>query len=146
MNRINFKKFPAAGSPILDELVNDFFNTGVSFRPNGLTLKNPSVNIIQKEDKTVLEIAAPGLEKDDFKLEMEKDQLIISVEKEQQEEAEKLDFSRREFNYAKFKRSFHIPETINTQDISANYHAGILSITLPKKEEAVQKTFAISVN
>lgn len=146
MNRINFKKFPATASPILEEIMSDFFNTGVSSRPNGLPLKHPSVNIIKHEDKTVLEIAAPGLEKEDFKLEVEKDQLIISVEKENSENTEEVNYSRQEFNYMKFKRSFHLPETINTNDIGASYHAGILSITLPKKAEAVQKTIAIAVN
>jgi len=144
MNRINFKQFPKAGSPIFDELINDFFNTGVSFRPNGLTLKHPSVNILKEEDKTVLEMAAPGLEKEDFNLEVEKDQLIISVEKKAAEIEGK--YSRKEFEYSKFKRSFHLPETIDREAITANYKAGVLFITLPVKEEAVQKTRAISVH
>lgn len=146
MNRRVYNRLPKIAAPIFDELMSEFFNTGVSRRPNGLTLSTPSVNI-RKEDKAyLLEFAAPGLKKEDFKLEVEKDQLIISAEMKSEETDEKKNFSRREFNYSAFKRSFHLNEEIDTNEISASYEAGVLLVTLPKKEEVMQKAKEILVS
>jgi len=91
-------------------------------------------------------LAAPGLQKEDFEIKVEKDQLIVKVTKENKvndedncKENDELKFRRREFNYNSFKKSFHLPKTIDSEAIGAAYEDGILKITLNKKEEAKEK-------
>jgi len=122
---------------ILDTLLSDEFSPKPN---NGATLWNktmPAVNIKEAEDQYELEIAAPGLEKADFQINVDQDVLTISSEKEiSKEEKETGKFTRREFSYSSFKRSFDLPETVDSAKIAANYNNGILSVVIPKKEEA----------
>ena len=83
-----------------------------------------------------IEVAAPGLEKGDFEVRVDQEVLTISARKEAKTEDSSDKYTRREFNYLEFKRNFHLPETVNVEDISANYENGILHVTLAKKEEA----------
>jgi HSP20 family protein len=100
----------------------------------------PSVNVSEDNDNVILEVAAPGLDKKDFNVAVEKDQLIISASKEAQtEDKEEGKWTRKEFNYQSFKRSFHLSDKIETEKIEAEYHNGILKLVLPKKEEAKPK-------
>jgi len=87
-------------------------------------------------DDFKIELAAPGLEKKDFDINVEKDQLIISVKKEISNEANEDKFTRKEFNYTSVSRSFHLPKDVKKDEISAVYEDGILILDLPKKEEA----------
>jgi len=110
------------------DLFNDrFFNTG-------LQSKTPSVNVIENEKAFTIEVAAPGLKKDDFKIEIENDLLTISSEKEEKNEEEKENYRRKEFSYNYFSRSFRLPENLVTDNIDAKYENGILRLALPKKE------------
>lgn len=99
----------------------------------------PAVNVVENENGFRIEVAAPGLQKSDFKLNLEKNQLTISAEKEQKEEEKNEKYTRKEFKYASFQRTFTLPNTVDGDRIEANYADGILSIALPKREEAKEK-------
>jgi HSP20 family protein len=100
----------------------------------------PSVNIKENADAYQVEVAAPGFEKGDFKLELNHDLLTISSEKSLDNETKEGErFTKREFSYQSFTRSFTLPDTADGERISANYDKGILSISIPKKEEAKPK-------
>ncbi|NBC82543.1 MAG: Hsp20 family protein [Bacteroidetes bacterium] len=102
----------------------------------------PAVNVKEDNDKFHVEVAAPGMNKDDFKVHLENNVLTISSEKEIRDEDkdEQGNYTRREFSYTSFKRSFTLPENqIDVDNIKANYKDGVLSLALPKKEEAKVK-------
>jgi len=99
----------------------------------------PAVNIIEHDNAYAIELAAPGLNKEDFKLEVENDLLTISFEKKEEKE-ENGKYTRREFHYASFKRSFNLPEgTVNSDEIEARYENGLLKLSIPKLEEVAAK-------
>jgi len=116
-------------------LFEDFFAGINEVIGNDFVDSRPTVNVVENEDTYSLKLAAPGLEKKDFELNIDKNLLTISVEKEI-ETTEGERYTRREFSYNKFIRSFRLPKTVKTEDISAAYKNGILTVTLPKKEEA----------
>lgn len=99
----------------------------------------PAINVIENKEGFSIEVAAPGLEKSDFKLNLENNQLTISAQKEDNKEGEATKYSRREFKYNSFQRTFTIPNTVNGEQIVASYEAGILYVSLPKREEAKEK-------
>ena len=108
--------------------IDEFFNFG---RVNNV----PSVNISESDNEYKLSIAAPGLEKNDFKIEMLDDMLTISAEKEKEERDDKGGrFNRREYNYTSWRRSFTLPENVNPDQIDAKYENGELKIRIPKTE------------
>lgn len=122
-------------------IFNDFFDRDL-FDLTNTSLTNstlPAVNIKESKDDYLVEVAAPGMNKEDFKIELENNFLVISSEKEDKKEEEGKEFTRREFSYQSFKRSFSLPKTIDDGKIKANYKDGVLKITLPKKEEAKEK-------
>lgn len=127
--------------PTFARLLDNFLNDDLCPTPGkAATLWNntmPAVNIKESEDQYELEIAAPGMEKSDFQINIDQDLLTISSEKENKtEEKEAGKFTRREFSYSSFKRSFDLPETVDSSKIAASYTNGILNILVPKKEEA----------
>lgn len=99
----------------------------------------PKVNIKETADAYVVEMAAPGLKKSDFHLDLDHHVLTISTEKEERHEQKEENYTRKEFGYTSFKRTFTLPETVDDEKITANYEDGILNILLPKKEEAKKK-------
>lgn len=127
---------PFVAPALFDQLIDAFFNEGSTKNQwTPATLRQPAVNIAELPEAILLELAAPGLEKTDFNIKIEKDQLRISAAKETTKEStEKV--KRSEFSYHKFERTFQLPDTIATGQISAEYKNGILKVTLPKKEEA----------
>ena len=84
-------------------------------------------------------MAVPGLKKSDFDINLDNNILSISAELNEQSEDNDEGYTRREFGYSSFKRTFTLPETVNDSKINANYNEGILNVRLPKKEEAKQK-------
>ena len=106
------------------------FNTGMSL---------PMVNIKETAEDYFVEMAVPGLKKSDFNIVLDNQVLSISTETDEQKDLKEENYTRREFGYASFKRSFTLPETVDEGKIKAKYDEGILSINLPKKEEAKQK-------
>jgi len=114
----------------------DWRNT--NFADNNATL--PAVNIQENKDTYQIEVAAPGMKKDNFKVDYDNGQLIISSEVKEEKEEKEANFSRREFNYKSFQRTFTIPKNVIESDkIAAKYENGILHISLPKKEEVKPK-------
>jgi HSP20 family protein len=100
----------------------------------------PSVNIKENNDAFTVEVAAPGFDKGDFKLELNHDLLTISSEKKiENKTKEEEQFTKCEFSYQSFNRSFTLPHTANGDKIEASYDNGILKISIPKKEEAKPK-------
>ena len=124
-------------TPWFPSLFDEFFTRdfGIDLAPR--THQTPAVNITEKEDAFHLELVAPGKEKKDFDVELEEDTLIISTNSDSGIVEDDTQFTRREFDYASFNRSFRIPETIDTKRIKANYKNGLLSIILPKRKEAI---------
>ena len=102
----------------------------------------PSVNLKETDDLIKIELAAPGMKKEDFKVEIDNNTLLISSEKEEEkEETRKKDnYIRKEFNYQSFFRSFSLPEYIDESKIEANYKDGILHVNIAKKEGGKRKT------
>jgi HSP20 family protein len=118
---------------------NDFF------RPNegwGTMMTVPAVNITENKDNYSLSLAIPGLKKNDFKIDVEGNILTISSEKQESKEEEDEQFTRREYSYSSFSRSFTLPNEVNKEKIDAAYEEGVLRLTLPKKDEA--KKLAVS--
>lgn len=99
----------------------------------------PAVNIIENKDEFAIEVAAPGLEKKDFNVDIHNNVLTISSEKEFSNEQKDEKVMRREFSYTAFKRSFSLPDGADSDKIKATYKEGILTVTIPKKEEAKEK-------
>lgn len=128
--------------PIWSSWIDEVFNRDLPsvFTSNfntGMTL--PKVNIRETKDTYLVDMAVPGLKKSDFLIDLENQVLSISTELEESNEYQQDSFTRKEFGYASFKRSFSLPETVKEDDIKASYTDGVLRIHLPKKEEAIQK-------
>ena len=130
--------------PSISSLFDDFFsrelfNWGNSnFSSTNTTV--PSVNIKETADNFEVEVAAPGMDKKDFNVTLDGNLLTISSAKEHREEKKEADYSRREFCYRSFQRSFELPKDVVDEDkINARYENGVLYLTIPKKEEAKQK-------
>lgn len=96
----------------------------------------PAVNITEHKDEYRVSLAAPGLKKDDFKIDVDGNMLSISSEKEESKEEKDKKFTRKEYSYSSFSRSFTLPEEVNKEKIEAKYEDGVLKISLPRKEEA----------
>lgn len=126
----------------LPEFVNEFFgNDSLSRFFDGYTSNTsiPSVNIAEGKNEYKIEVAAPGLSKGDFKIDVHNNVLEISSEKKNENEEKNDNYVRREFNYSSFKRSFSLPDEVDTDKIKASHKDGILNILIPKKEEAKDK-------
>ena len=132
--------FPAMNS-IFDDLFNkDLINWGlVNNSATNTTL--PSVNIRENNDNFVVEMAAPGMTKEDFKIELDGNLLTISSEKEDRNEMKDGErYTRQEFSYQSFQRSFQLPkDVVDADKIQARYESGVLNLVIPKKEHAKQK-------
>ena len=102
----------------------------------GRRFTDPAANIIENPDSFQLDLAAPGMHKDDFKIHLENNILTISSEVEDEKMEEGKNYSRKEFYYGSFSRSFTLPKIVDLDKIKADYVDGILRMTLPKKEEA----------
>ena len=110
---------------------NEWFDGGFP----GSTMKVPAVNITEKKDQYLVSLAAPGLKKEDFKIDVHGNLLTISSEKQESSEEKDKQFSRKEYSYLSFSSSFTLPEEINKEKIEAKYEDGVLKISVPRKEE-----------
>ena len=130
---------------IFDDL---FMHDRLDFTNDYEIFSTPALNIIENIPNFVVEIAAPGFDKQDFEIEVEEDVLKISSKKavETEEKDKDSKFIKREFNYREFERSFKLPEEVQKDEILANYENGVLKITLPKMEpkNAFKKMVEIS--
>jgi HSP20 family protein len=126
---------------------NDVFESifNDSFFSDRMMSRVPAVNISESQDHYHLELAAPGLKKEDFKLNLEREVLSISVEQSQQENLKERNYNKREFSYSSFVRSFTLPESADENGIDAKYTDGVLTIDIPKREEAKTQTRQIEI-
>jgi len=130
--------------PVWSNFFNDFLNRDwYDWSNQNFSLTNttiPSVNIKENENGFEVEMAAPGMTKDDFKIELNNNLLTISSEKQTENQSnERKHVTRREFSYESFSRSFTLPAIVETDSITAKYENGILKVNIPKKEEAKPK-------
>ncbi|MCC8410762.1 Hsp20/alpha crystallin family protein [Mucilaginibacter sp. UR6-1] len=115
---------------VFDSIFHDtFFN-------DRLTSRVPAANISETEDHFHVELAAPGLKKEDFKLNLDRNVLNISVEQRTDNDDEQKNYSKREYSYASWVRSFSLPESADPENIEAGYTDGVLKIDIAKREEA----------
>ncbi len=122
--------------PAFRSWMDDFFDT-VDTSVNRFNSPSvPAVNVLEQEDCFRIDFAAPGLQKSDFKIHLDNNVLTVKSEKENTEEDVKENYTRKEFNYTSFKRTFTLPDSANADKVTAEYKDGILSISIAKKEEA----------
>ena len=134
---IEYSTFPKWSSWV-DEVFNK--NFGQEFVSNfntGMTL--PAVNVIDRANEYMVEVAVPGLKKTDFDISLDNQLLSISAEINKTSATEDESYIRREFGYASFKRTFSLPKTVETEKIEAKYEDGVLKVLLPKRDEAKKK-------
>ena len=125
----------------LPSVLDDMFKTdwmGGTTNASNIGTRIPAVNIMESEDNFMVAVAAPGRSKKDFNIELDNDVLTISSETKQENENNERNekFTRREFSYSSFKRAFSLPDSVDSEKISASYKNGVLEISLPKREEA----------
>ena len=119
----------------------DFINENLfnwQGRDNG-NFSVPRVNIVETDDDFQVEMAAPGMKREDFNVELDNDTLVISSERSDTNEDKNSSYARKEFNYESFRRSFHLPNTVESDKIEAKYQDGMLRLNIPKKEESRRK-------
>ena len=112
---------------------NEWFGNGGSW---GRVMDVPAVNITEEKDAYKVSLAAPGMKKGDFKIDINGNLLTISAEKEESKEEKEKKFTRKEYSYSSFSRCFTLPDKVNQEKIDAKYEDGVLKISLPRKEGA----------
>jgi HSP20 family protein len=139
--RTNGTLFPAIPSLLNDLFTDDWFDPSLTnWKSSGATL--PAVNVRETNDEFKIEVAAPGMKRGDFRVELDNHVLTISSQREdnREEKDQTGNYTRREFNYQSFQRSFTLPENkVEGDKIVAKYEDGILHVTVPKQEEAKVK-------
>ncbi|MBO9694233.1 Hsp20/alpha crystallin family protein [Chryseobacterium sp.] len=135
----NWSSVPTVPNLFDDFFNREFFNWGNNNYSSTSTTV-PSVNIKENADAYEVQVAAPGMEKNDFEIKLDGNLLTISSSKKDNNETKGENFTRREFSYQSFRRSFELPKDVVDQDnIQAKYENGLLKLTIPKKEEVKQK-------
>lgn len=134
--------------PVFPDLINRFFNDDFD---NYFGKRNcgfiPAANVLEKDDAFEIEFAVPGMNKEDFKINVENNVLAVTSEKEITKEEKEMNFTRKEFSYGAFTRSFTLPKSIDIEKIDAAYENGILKVKLPKREETkTQATRVINIS
>ena len=146
VKRNNGSLLPANPRSLFDDFFNrELFNWGnTNFSASRTTL--PSVNIKELEEAFEVEVAAPGMQKEDFRITMDGNLLTIASSKEDKEEENDGNFTRREFSYQSFQRSFELSkDVVDDENIEAKYENGVLRLTIPKKEGATQSPRLIEI-
>lgn len=125
--------------PVFQNWLEDFFGSVENANNYRNKSNTPAVNIAENEDNFQIEFAAPGFSKADFLINLDNDVLTVKSEKTVNNEDTKANYTRKEFNFSSFQRSFTLPESVDSEGIKAEYKDGILNIEIPKKEEAKVK-------
>ncbi len=132
----------------MPSLFDDFFKPWNEWFDNGgfsgRVMNVPAVNISEQKDNYLVSLAVPGMKKEDFKIDVDGNMLTISSEQQENKEEKDKKFTRREYSYSSFSRSFTLPEEINKEKIEARYEDGVLKISLPRREE-VKKPLAKNI-
>ena len=127
--------------PTISNFFDDFFTRDLFNWPSDSSTGTsiPKVNIYETDDEFHVEMAAPGMKKEDFNVELDNNALTISSQKSSETDKGDKNFQRREFSYLSFQRTFHLPDSVEVEKINAKYNDGILSLVIPKKQEAKRK-------
>ena len=144
------KTLAKRNADVFPSFVSDFFRTSpfmgsglfdldTDLLPARLGVTVPSANVRETEKEYMVELAVPGLTKNDFKIEIENNLLTVSAEKEEEKNEKEKGFTRREYSFNSFSRSFSLPENRMAEKIDAKYEEGVLKIHVPKKEVTPQK-------
>ena len=121
----------------LPEVFNDFFYNNNMPKTNATA---PAINVLENENEYIVELAAPGLRKEDFDISINNDgDLVIKMEKKNEVKDEKAHYLRREFAYSKYEQTLILPDDVNKDEVGARMNDGVLNITLPKLNKTVQK-------
>ena len=121
----------------LPEVFNDFFYNNNMPNTNATA---PAINVLENENEYIVELAAPGLRKEDFDISINNDgDLVIKMEKKNEVKDEKAHYLRREFAYSKYEQTLILPDDVNKDEVGARMSDGVLNITLPKLNKTVQK-------
>ena len=132
-----------------DNWLTDFFDNNRFFDADWMKRfqEIPAVNVKEKNKEFLIELAAPGLKKKDFEITVENGILTIMAERNEEKEQKDENFTRKEFSYENFTRSFTLPENVNPEKVDAHYEDGILMLTIAKKEVVAEKKLkAIAVH
>jgi HSP20 family protein len=122
----------------MPSIFSDFFDNDWMF--NRMKSTSPAVNVIENENDYKIEVAAPGMTKEDFHVQLNDDnQLVISMEKKNENTDNDKKYLRREFSYSKFQQALILPEDVEKEQISASVNDGVLTISLPKKQQEERK-------
>lgn len=131
MSLINWRR--GDWMPAFNNMVENFFNDEDFFNTWKVATTVPAVNVIETDTGYNLELAAPGMKKEDFNVEIKNGMLTISAETKKEAEEKKENYARREFSYHAFSRAFRLPENAMTEKVDATYADGVLKLMLPKK-------------
>jgi len=147
MNRCN----PASDFSVMEQQMNRLFDSFLSYRTlddDGVVSSHfvPATDVAEFDDHYLVTVDLPGLKKDDLKITLENNSLTISGEKKFENEEKKDSYHRIERGYGKFERSFTLPKFVKAEKIDANFKDGVLSLSVPKAEEAKQKTIEVKVS
>jgi HSP20 family protein len=126
------ERMPSFFEDFFNKPLLDLFDGSFSSR----MMNVPAVNITERKEDYLVSLAAPGLKKEDFKIDVEGNMLTISSEKEEKNEEKEEKYTRQEYSYSSFERSFTLPDEVSKDKIDAHYQDGVLKLVLPKKEEA----------
>lgn len=144
MTLVKFNNRTRNTAPYFNNVFDSLFSDALT-KNHGIT-RVPHVNIAENADSYKIELAAPGLSKEDFKIELKKDNLSVWAEKKTENEEVNKDYARKEFEFTSFARSFVLPEGVDADKINAEYVNGILTISIGKKDEAKEVQRAITVS
>jgi len=133
------KNYANPFNDVFDSILND------TFISDKLVSRTPAVNIAENDNGFEIELAVPGLKKEDFKINLDKNVLSVSAEKKTEENAENKKYSKHEFSYNSFVRSFTLPDTADHSKIDADYTDGVLTLSVAKREEAKFQSREIAV-
>ncbi|MDP4149760.1 MAG: Hsp20/alpha crystallin family protein [Bacteroidota bacterium] len=134
MRRAEF--FPSVFNDFFKPWETLFDTNGGSLLANLSPINIPAVNVVENKNNYEISVAAPGMKKDDFRIDVEGNVLTISAEAEEKKEEKEGKYTRKEYNYSSFSRNFTLPDWVNKDKIDATYENGVLKLELPKTEEA----------
>ncbi len=132
--------------PLVNSVFDDFFSNNQDWRLPIERSNTPAANVAETESDFTIELAVPGKQKEDFKIEIDSNVIAISSEEESSTETEEKNYTRKEYSYQSFCRSFTLPENANAENISAEYAEGVLKVVIPKNESVETKKMTIQVS
>ena len=138
-----------SGTSLLRPMLRDFFDLDNFFGKNmwdRWDSSMPAVNVQENDKNYVMDMVVPGFAKEDLKVKVENDMLTVMGEKKMDKEEADKNYTRREYQFQSFTRSFHLPDLVKDDAIDAHYENGVLQLTIPKSDKPVTKTRDISVN